>query len=28
VLAYEVINGVETPITKEFVNLGPTVFAG
>jgi hypothetical protein len=20
--------GVETPITKEFVNLGPTVFAG
>jgi branched-chain amino acid transport system substrate-binding protein len=28
VLAYEVIKGVETPITKEFVDLGPTVFEG
>jgi branched-chain amino acid transport system substrate-binding protein len=28
VLAYEVINGVETPITEEFVDLGPTVFEG
>jgi branched-chain amino acid transport system substrate-binding protein len=28
VLAYEVVNGVETPITKEFVDLGPSVFAG
>jgi branched-chain amino acid transport system substrate-binding protein len=28
VLAYEVVNGVETPLTKEFVDLGPTVFAG
>jgi branched-chain amino acid transport system substrate-binding protein len=28
ILAYEVINGVETPITEEFIDLGPTVFAG